>query len=70
MLALGQKTSRTTTTGHVIISLLVKTETGNKRMDWCLGNSLPEGCPEWGVFEYVPEDQFCYWRDVGALSRT
>jgi hypothetical protein len=64
MMALGMKTSRTAMTGHCIISLRVD----NGWREWCLGNQIPEGQPEFGVFEYVPDDQFCYWRDVKLFS--
>jgi hypothetical protein len=60
MMALGLRTSRTATTGHSIISLRV----GNGWRDWSLGNQIPEGQPDFGVFEFVPDGQFCYWRDV------
>ena len=64
MIALGQRTSRTAITGHYIVSLRV----GTRWQDWCLGNQIPEGQPDFGVFEYEPADQFCFWRDPQTLT--
>ena len=63
-MALGQRTNRTTPTGHCIISLRV----GPRWQDWCLANQIPEGQPDFGIFEYTPEDQFCFWRDPQLLT--
>jgi hypothetical protein len=64
MMALGQLTDRITPTGHPIVELV--TEDGKK--DWCLGNTVPEGQPSFGVFEYTPADQFCFWRNPTTLT--
>ena len=64
MIALGQRTNRTAKTGHCIISLYV----GARWQDWCLANHIQEGQPEFGIFEYEPADQFCFWRDPQTLT--
>lgn len=67
MRTLGVITRDCVANGKKLVDLLIKNEGGiNKWERFVLDNEedIPSGYPDFGVFSYVPEDQFCSWIDI------
>ncbi len=66
MFAVGRITTQTSATGHPLVELYA----GGRASKWCLSNryEMPPNHPDYGLFQYEPQDQFCRWVDPGALE--
>ncbi len=56
---------------RVIAGYKVTLYVNGKYQDWILGNeeAIPSGSPDFGLFEFCPDDQFCYWRDPSSIKK-
>ncbi len=65
MYAVGEISRRRSVTGHRMVTIY-----DGEWRDWCLANTkdMPDNHPDFGLFEYDPQDQFCRWVDATKLS--
>lgn len=59
MKAIGRITA-TDAIGNLYVQMFYD---GEWRESWSLGNEMPANHPDFGVFEFELQDQFCKWID-------
>ena len=66
MYAIGMLIHQTSATGHPLVEL----HADGRTSVWCLANrdEIPPNHPDYGLFQYEPQDQFCRWVDPATLG--